>query len=174
MQHRMMDVIIVNYKSTHQLRRCLESFVGDTTRTPVRVIVYDNTANNGGAIANLVNRYLTPQVPTVTISNTTAVSDTAQTAEQAVFGFFYADWCPTCKKMQPLVEQPHGARHPRERRVFGDHAAVGGSDLDAVALLLELVAGAVVFSVLTGLLSSLVPAVFASRLEPYEAVRKGE
>jgi len=42
---------------------------------------------------------------TVTISNTTTVSDTAQTAEQAVFGFFYADWCPTCKKMQPLVEQ---------------------------------------------------------------------
>jgi hypothetical protein len=43
----MMDVIIVNYKSTHQLLRCLESFVGDTTRTPVKVIVYDNTANNG-------------------------------------------------------------------------------------------------------------------------------
>jgi thioredoxin 1 len=42
---------------------------------------------------------------TVTISNTTAVSDTAQTAEPAVFGFFYADWCPTCKKMQPMVEQ---------------------------------------------------------------------
>ena len=47
MERRMMDVIIVNYKSTHQLLRCLESFVGDTTRTPVKVIVYDNTANNG-------------------------------------------------------------------------------------------------------------------------------
>jgi GT2 family glycosyltransferase len=47
MERRMMDVIIVNYKSTHQLLRCLESFAGDTTRTSVKVIVYDNTANNG-------------------------------------------------------------------------------------------------------------------------------
>jgi GT2 family glycosyltransferase len=47
MERHMMDVIIVNYKSTHRLLRCLESFAGDTTRTPVNVIVYDNTANNG-------------------------------------------------------------------------------------------------------------------------------
>ncbi|MDA8325832.1 MAG: FtsX-like permease family protein [Nitrospiraceae bacterium] len=46
--------------------------------------------------------------------------------------------------------------------------------LPGAQMLLELVAGAVVFSVLTGLLSSLIPAVFASRMEPYEAVRKGE
>ncbi len=46
--------------------------------------------------------------------------------------------------------------------------------LPGLRMLLELVAGAVVFSVLTGLLSSLIPAVFASRMEPYEAVRKGE
>lgn len=47
MQRSMMDVIIVNYKSTQQLLRCLESFSGETTQTPVKVIVYDNTANNG-------------------------------------------------------------------------------------------------------------------------------
>jgi len=47
MQRCMMDVIIVNYKSTHQLLRCLESFAAETTRTPVKVIVYDNTANDG-------------------------------------------------------------------------------------------------------------------------------
>jgi putative ABC transport system permease protein len=38
----------------------------------------------------------------------------------------------------------------------------------------ELVSGAIVFSLLTGLLSSLLPAVSASRMEPYEAIRKGE
>jgi hypothetical protein len=43
----MMDVIIVNYKSTRQLLRCLESFAAETTRTPVKVIVYDNTAHDG-------------------------------------------------------------------------------------------------------------------------------
>jgi len=47
MQRSMMDVIIVNFKSTHQLLRCLESFAGETTRAPVKVIVYDNTVNNG-------------------------------------------------------------------------------------------------------------------------------
>ena len=47
MQRLMMDVIIVNYKSTHQLLRCLESFGGDANRTRVKVIVWDNTANDG-------------------------------------------------------------------------------------------------------------------------------
>ena len=46
--------------------------------------------------------------------------------------------------------------------------------LPGTELLAELVAGAVLFAVLTGLLSSLMPAVFASRMEPYDAVRKGE
>ncbi len=43
-----------------------------------------------------------------------------------------------------------------------------------VAVLAELVAGAVIFSLLTGLLSSLMPAISASKMEPYEAIRKGE
>jgi len=43
-----------------------------------------------------------------------------------------------------------------------------------LATLGELVLGAIMFSLLTGLLSSLVPAVMASRMEPYEAIRKGE
>lgn len=42
---------------------------------------------------------------TVAVTSTTPVSDTTQLADRAVFGFFYADWCPTCKKMQPMVEQ---------------------------------------------------------------------
>ena len=46
--------------------------------------------------------------------------------------------------------------------------------LPSVAMLIELVAGATIFSSLTGLLSSLLPAVSASRMEPYEAIRKGE
>jgi len=46
--------------------------------------------------------------------------------------------------------------------------------LPSVTMLIELVAGAIIFSSLTGLLSSLVPAVLASRMEPYEAIRKGE
>lgn len=46
--------------------------------------------------------------------------------------------------------------------------------LPSVAVLRELVAAALVFAVLTGLLSSLVPAIVASRLDPYEAIRKGE
>ena len=38
----------------------------------------------------------------------------------------------------------------------------------------ELLAGAVFFALITGLLASLLPAVFASRMEPYDAIRKGE
>jgi putative ABC transport system permease protein len=43
-----------------------------------------------------------------------------------------------------------------------------------VAVLMGLVAGAVFFSLFTGLLSSLMSALSASRMEPYEAIRKGE
>jgi putative ABC transport system permease protein len=46
--------------------------------------------------------------------------------------------------------------------------------LPSVTMLMELVAGAILFSSVTGLLSSLLPAVSASRMEPYEAIRKGE
>jgi putative ABC transport system permease protein len=46
--------------------------------------------------------------------------------------------------------------------------------LPPVSVLGELVAGALVFAMLTGLLSSLLPAASASRMEPYEAIRKGE
>ncbi len=46
--------------------------------------------------------------------------------------------------------------------------------LPSPVVLGELITGAVVFSVLTGLLSSLLPAVSASKMEPYEAIRKGE
>lgn len=46
--------------------------------------------------------------------------------------------------------------------------------LPPVATLIELVTGAVIFSLLTGLLASLLPAVSASKMEPYEAIRKGE
>ncbi len=41
-------------------------------------------------------------------------------------------------------------------------------------MLSELVLGAIIFSILTGLLSSLLPAASASKMEPYEAIRKGE
>ncbi len=41
-------------------------------------------------------------------------------------------------------------------------------------MLAELVFGAILFSIITGLLSSLLPAASASRMEPYEAIRKGE
>ncbi len=41
-------------------------------------------------------------------------------------------------------------------------------------VLAALVASAMLFSMLTGLLSSLMPAILASRMEPYEAIRKGE
>jgi putative ABC transport system permease protein len=46
--------------------------------------------------------------------------------------------------------------------------------LPSPPVLAELVAAAIIFSLVTGLLSSLVPAVMASRMEPYEAIRKGE
>ncbi|MDA8084904.1 MAG: ABC transporter permease [Nitrospiraceae bacterium] len=46
--------------------------------------------------------------------------------------------------------------------------------LPSVFVLLELVAGALLFAILTGVLSSLLPAAAASRMEPYEAIRKGE
>ncbi len=46
--------------------------------------------------------------------------------------------------------------------------------LPHTGLLVELVAGTLLFSMLTGLLSSLLPAIIASRMEPYEAIRKGE
>ncbi len=46
--------------------------------------------------------------------------------------------------------------------------------LPAPTVLGELIAGAVLFALITGLLASLLPAVFASRMEPYDAIRKGE
>jgi len=46
--------------------------------------------------------------------------------------------------------------------------------LPSVKVLLELVSGAIIFSILTGLMASLLPAISASRMEPYEAIRKGE
>ena len=46
--------------------------------------------------------------------------------------------------------------------------------LPSPAVLFELVFAAILFSLVTGLLASLLPASSASRMEPYEAVRKGE
>ncbi|MFO0752417.1 MAG: ABC transporter permease [Thermodesulfovibrionales bacterium] len=46
--------------------------------------------------------------------------------------------------------------------------------LPPVQVLAGLIAGALLFSVLTGILSALLPAVSAGRMEPYEAIRKGE
>lgn len=46
--------------------------------------------------------------------------------------------------------------------------------LPQMTFLAELVLGAIIFSLLTGILSSLFPAVLASSMEPYEAIRKGE
>lgn len=46
--------------------------------------------------------------------------------------------------------------------------------LPSTATLIELVLSAIIFSLITGLLSSLLPAVSASMMEPYEAIRKGE
>jgi len=46
--------------------------------------------------------------------------------------------------------------------------------LPGALTLAELIVGAVFFAILTGLLSSILPAVAASRMEPYEAIRKGE
>lgn len=46
--------------------------------------------------------------------------------------------------------------------------------LPSAISLAKLVVAAIIFSVMTGLLSSLLPAVSASKMEPYEAIRKGE
>jgi putative ABC transport system permease protein len=46
--------------------------------------------------------------------------------------------------------------------------------LPETSFLLEIVLGAVIFSLMTGILSSLFPAMLASNMEPYEAIRKGE
>lgn len=46
--------------------------------------------------------------------------------------------------------------------------------LPSGGVLTELIFGAVIFSLITGLLSSLLPAASASRMEPYAAIRKGE
>ncbi len=46
--------------------------------------------------------------------------------------------------------------------------------LPSLPVLTELAAGALIFAVITGLLASLLPAVFASSMEPYDAIRKGE
>jgi putative ABC transport system permease protein len=46
--------------------------------------------------------------------------------------------------------------------------------LPPVTFLIQIIFGAVLFSLITGLLSSLFPAIVASRMEPYEAIRKGE
>jgi putative ABC transport system permease protein len=46
--------------------------------------------------------------------------------------------------------------------------------LPSVPILAELITGALVFSVITGLLASVLPAYFASGMEPYDAIRKGE
>ncbi|GAB4406418.1 MAG: FtsX-like permease family protein [Thermodesulfovibrionales bacterium] len=46
--------------------------------------------------------------------------------------------------------------------------------LPPITVLLELTFGAILFSLLTGLISSVLPAVNASNMEPYEAIRTGE
>lgn len=46
--------------------------------------------------------------------------------------------------------------------------------MPSLPVLQELIAGTVVFAVITGLLASLLPAVVGSRMEPYEAIRQGE
>jgi len=46
--------------------------------------------------------------------------------------------------------------------------------LPPLPVLQGLIAGAVIFAIITGLLASLLPAVIASRMEPYEAIRQGE
>jgi len=46
--------------------------------------------------------------------------------------------------------------------------------LPNVVFLVEIIFGAMIFSLMTGLLSSLFPAIIAGRMEPYEAIRKGE
>lgn len=46
--------------------------------------------------------------------------------------------------------------------------------MPSVPMLAELISVAVFFALVTGLLASLLPAVSASRMEPYDAIRKGE
>jgi len=46
--------------------------------------------------------------------------------------------------------------------------------LPSTMVLIELLSGAIIFSVFTGFISSLLPAYLASKMEPYEAIRKGE
>jgi putative ABC transport system permease protein len=46
--------------------------------------------------------------------------------------------------------------------------------LPSLPVLGELITGAVLFALITGLLASLLPAISASRMEPYDAIRKGE
>jgi len=46
--------------------------------------------------------------------------------------------------------------------------------MPSAAVIQELVVGSLTFSMLTGLVSALLPALSASRLEPYEAIRTGE
>jgi ABC-type lipoprotein release transport system permease subunit len=46
--------------------------------------------------------------------------------------------------------------------------------LPPLPVLQGLIVGAVIFAIITGLLASLLPAVIASRMEPYEAIRQGE
>lgn len=46
--------------------------------------------------------------------------------------------------------------------------------LPETEVLLNLILGTLIFSVLTGLLSALIPAAAAGRMEPYDAVRRGE
>jgi putative ABC transport system permease protein len=46
--------------------------------------------------------------------------------------------------------------------------------LPDIPVLQGLIAGAIIFAILTGLLASLLPAALASKLEPYEAIRQGE
>jgi putative ABC transport system permease protein len=46
--------------------------------------------------------------------------------------------------------------------------------MPSLPVLGELITGAVFFALITGLLASLLPAFFASRMEPYDAIRKGE
>jgi len=46
--------------------------------------------------------------------------------------------------------------------------------LPSLPVLQELIVGAVLFAVITGILASLLPAVLGSRMEPYESIRQGE
>jgi GT2 family glycosyltransferase len=55
MEPNMIDVIIVNYNSTHQLLRCLESLAGERDEELIRVIVHDNSENGG--IGSIESRF---------------------------------------------------------------------------------------------------------------------